>query len=307
MLSWSEQVWANQSDGMFRVERIVRTTAARAADSASVPAEAWEGGPGTRADTESVITSSDSNTASATATASSDASDFPQLSTASVSLGSSSDAGPPAAACAPHAVPESSPASLEQAGDRTTVDTAHDTAGGTRRSVLPAMQMQGETRTFTFEKWRGLQHQVESGSFSGKIAFAKLKLIPRIIEKTQRCYKGDASQLTDLCRAAVAFESLEDLANCLELMLNDNRIEVHRIKNRLDPNYKIATTHGYRDVNVNFRVVKSPLACLSEAEWLRLGLSEHVCEMQLVPIEYFRVKTEEGHKKYIQYRNMQAE
>ena len=90
-------------------------------------------------------------------------------------------------------------------------------------------------------------------------------------------------------------------------MLNDNRIEGYRIKNRLDPNYKIATTHGYRDVNVNFRLVKSPLECLSEAEWLRLGLSEHVREMQLVPIEYFRVKTEEGHKKYIQYRNMQAE
>ncbi len=92
----------------------------------------------------------------------------------------------------------------------------------------------------------------------------------------------------------------------LELIINDNRIQIDRIKNRLDPNYKIATTHGYRDVNVNFRVIKSPLVCHSEADWLSLGLNEHVCEIQLVPIEYLREKTDVGHKKYIMYRNMQA-
>jgi hypothetical protein len=44
----------------------------------------------------------------------------------------------------------------------------------------------------------------------------------RIIEKTQRCYRGDASKLTDLCRAAVAFESLEVLSPQLnpKLVLN---------------------------------------------------------------------------------------
>jgi hypothetical protein len=63
-----------------------------------------------------------------------------------------------------------------------------------------------ETRTITFEKWRALQ---------GEIELAKLKHIRRTIEKTQRCYKGDPSQLTDLCRSAIGFESLEDLANCL--------------------------------------------------------------------------------------------
>ena len=93
---------------------------------------------------------------------------------------------------------------------------------------------------------------------------------------------------------------------CPELMLNDGRIQVDRIKNRLDPNYDFVATHGYRDVLVNFRVIKSPLACHSEADWLRLGLREHVCEIQLVPIEYLREKTEAGHKKYILYRNMQA-
>ena len=89
-------------------------------------------------------------------------------------------------------------------------------------------------------------------------------------------------------------------------MLSDARIKVDRIKNRLDPSYDLDATHGYRDVLVNFRVIKSPLACHSEADWLSLGLREHVCEIQLVPIEYLREKTEAGHKKYILYRNMQA-
>jgi hypothetical protein len=107
---------------------------------------------------------------------------------------------------------ESSPAYLEQAGDN--ISSLCATAA-TRRSVSSATKAQGETKTYSFEKWRVLQKEIAEGNFSGTIAFAKLKLISRMIEKTQRCYKGDPSQLTDLCRAAVGFDSLEDLANCL--------------------------------------------------------------------------------------------
>jgi hypothetical protein len=39
-----------------------------------------------------------------------------------------------------------------------------------------------------------------AGSFADKISLATVKKIPRTLEKIQRCYKGDVSQLTDLCR-----------------------------------------------------------------------------------------------------------
>jgi hypothetical protein len=81
--------------------------------------------------------------------------------------------------------------------------------------IFRVERTQGEAKTYSFEKWRVLQEHIAQGIFSGKIAFANLKLISRTIEKTHRCYKGDPSHLTDLCRAAVGFESLEDLANCL--------------------------------------------------------------------------------------------
>ena len=196
---------------------------------------------------------------------------------------------------------------VERSNRPADVNQAKENSAVRRHTLPPVAEVEGEGRTFDFEKWRELQEAINSGTFEGKIAFAKLKLIPRILEKTQRCYRGDASQLTDLCRSAIAFESLEDLANCLELMLNDRRIEVDRIKNRLHPDYNVMTTQGYRDVNVNFRVVKSPVECHSDANWIKLGLSEHVCEVQLVPIEYFRIKSDEGHKKYIQYRNLKSE
>jgi hypothetical protein len=106
---------------------------------------------------------------------------------------------------------EPSPAYLEQAGDISHLGAT----AAPRRSVSSATKAQGETKTYSFEKWRVLQKKIAEGNFSGTIAFAKLKLISRMIEKTQRCYKGDPSQLTDLCRAAVGFDSLEDLANCL--------------------------------------------------------------------------------------------
>ena len=51
-----------------------------------------------------------------------------------------------------------------------------------------------------FRKWSELQDEMAVGSFTDKISLATVKKIPRTLEKIQRCYKGDVSQLTDLCR-----------------------------------------------------------------------------------------------------------
>jgi hypothetical protein len=157
-----------------------------------------------------------------------------------------------------------------------------------------------------FKRWDELQHEIEMGAFTDEIVFATVKKIPRTLEKVQRCYKGDASLLTDLCRAYIAFESPKDLADCLEVMIKDPCIIVDRIKNRLDESYDLTTSQGYRDVLVNFRIVRSSVGCQSDASWIKLGLSKHVCEVQLVPLEYLRGKNDFGHGRYILYRNMQS-
>jgi len=81
---------------------------------------------------------------------------------------------------------------------------------------------------------------------------------------------------------------------------------VERVKNRLDESYDLTESQGYRDVLVNFRIVRSSVGCQSDASWIKLGLSKHVCEVQLVPLEYLRGKNDFGHGRYILYRNMQS-
>ena len=120
---------------------------------------------------------------------------------------------------------------------------------------------------------------------------------------------SESAQLTIffLSRAAIAFDSLADLADCLECSIRDPCVVVERVKNRLDPSFDAATiSYGYRDVLVNLRLVRSPVGCLSDASWIKLGLSSHVCEIQLVPLEIFRLKTEFGHKRYVLNRNLKA-
>ncbi len=110
-----------------------------------------------------------------------------------------------------------------------------------------------------------------------------------------------------LCRAAVAFDSLADLAGCLECSTKDPCVVVERVKNRLDPSFDAATiSYGYRDVLVNLRIVRSPVGCLSDESWRKLGLFNHVCELQLVPLEIYQLKTEFGHERYVLNRNLKA-
>jgi len=61
------------------------------------------------------------------------------------------------------------------------------------------------------------------------------------------------------------------------------------------------------DVNINMRIVKSPVQSISDQDWVRLGLSEHICEIQLMPLSYAQEKTEVAHKNYIKWRNLSSQ
>jgi hypothetical protein len=203
-LSRLVQVWAHQSDGMFRVRWTEREVGALAA----------AGGTGKESYVETHNVRQEAGDEADSHLAGSSISTHTDSTTVSASTGRG-----PSQLAHPALLEEErwslrsepSPAFLEQVVDMPSVDAVISP----RTSVLPATKAQRDTTTFRYEKWRVLQEHIAQGSFSGKIAFANLKFISRMIEKTHRCYKGDPSHLTDLCRAAVGFESLEDLANCL--------------------------------------------------------------------------------------------
>ncbi len=56
---------------------------------------------------------------------------------------------------------------------------------------------------------------------------------------------------------------------------------------------------GYRDVAVNLRVVRGAAA--------QRGLAAHVCEVQLLLEGFARVKSDDGHARYVEWRNCRGE
>jgi hypothetical protein len=88
------------------------------------------------------------------------------------------------------------------------------------------------------------------------IHWCALKRLPRAIEKAIRCYNGDVSKLTDFCRQAIIFDSVADITRCLNEIQKDRSVSIVRIKNRLDPKFDAAPTAGYRDVNINIRILE---------------------------------------------------
>jgi hypothetical protein len=103
------------------------------------------------------------------------------------------------------------------------------------------------------------------------IRWAELKGAERAAEKAVRAYGGDASQLVDLARQSIVYETAAALATGLLAMAGDREVAIARVKNRLRLGYDARATAGYRDVIVNLRLLSAPA--------LDAGVADHVCEV----------------------------
>mmetsp|Transcript_23383 Transcript_23383/g.58666 ORF Transcript_23383/g.58666 Transcript_23383/m.58666 type:complete len:854 (-) Transcript_23383:39-2600(-) len=131
------------------------------------------------------------------------------------------------------------------------------------------------------------------------VKWGKLKKGKRAIEKLLRSHRGDVSLLVDVCRQCIVFESSTQLLRCLKAIAADKDVVVERIKNRLHPDYNTKISAGYRDCLVNLRIVTD--------DTCRMGIEGHVCEVQLLLRKYWELKSEEGHKRYVVFRNFRGE
>jgi hypothetical protein len=125
----------------------------------------------------------------------------------------------------------------------------------------------------------------------------------RAIEKVWRGYAGDATRLRDLVRCSLVFETAEHVEAALDLILVDPAVRILRVKNRFASTYDAKESCGYRDIQLNAVVTEQNF----EEEGLALGLHEHVCEIQLHLAPIYEKKNDEGHKRYVKYRNERAE
>jgi len=126
-----------------------------------------------------------------------------------------------------------------------------------------------------------------------------LKPVDRAIEKLTRVYRGDVSLLLDVVRQCIVFESMQDLLKAMRTIQDDGELEVVRIKNRMSDTYDARRSGGYRDCLVNVRI-KTEMT-------KKLGLDNHVCEVQLILKQFMVHRTLDGHKRYVAFRNKRCE
>uniref|UniRef100_A0A7S0MQ86 Uncharacterized protein n=1 Tax=Cryptomonas curvata TaxID=233186 RepID=A0A7S0MQ86_9CRYP len=131
------------------------------------------------------------------------------------------------------------------------------------------------------------------------IRWASVKSSHRAIEKLVRVYGQDVSRLVDLCRQCIVFDDAADIANCLRAIRTDPSVIVQRIKNRLDLEYNSSQSAGYRDVVLNLQI--------SNEQTATLGVDRHVCEVQLIHRIFADLKNNEGHCRYVEFRNLRGE
>ena len=81
-----------------------------------------------------------------------------------------------------------------------------------------------------------------------------------------------------------------DMGTCLRTILDDGRVSVVEVKNRLAADYDDAASCGYRDIQLKVTVNSG---CFDREE-SGLGLHEHVCEVQLHLKPVYALKNDEG-------------
>ena len=130
-----------------------------------------------------------------------------------------------------------------------------------------------------FARW---EKEGRDGAAAARVRWAAIKSRGRAIEKLYRSYNCDVARLLDCCRQSIYFEHPRDLLACLRAIAADAEARVVRVKNLLDPAWDAYPTGGYRNVALNLR--------LRTAETARLGIDAHVCELQLVTVDFARIK-----------------
>jgi hypothetical protein len=131
------------------------------------------------------------------------------------------------------------------------------------------------------------------------VRWPKIKTPERAIEKLMRSYGGDVSRLLDVSRQAIVFENMQDVKNCFLAICRDPEITIERVKNRYDSSYRSSASAGYRDLNVNLRLISQ--------DAIDHGVTSHVCEVQMILKSFAVLKSAEGHERYVAFRNTRGE
>lgn len=124
---------------------------------------------------------------------------------------------------------------------------------------------------------------------------APLKKQGRVLEKIERSYHGDVRKVLDLVRASIIVDTVREARQALDLVLKE--ADVFVLKCRYDLAYDGKATNGYRDMNLQ----------LSFRQLEGTQFDGFVFELQIILADFFKIKSEGQHAKYIECRNLRGD
>jgi len=154
----------------------------------------------------------------------------------------------------------------------------------------------GKATGQVFVRWDRIAGRADK---EAQIKWPGVKKIDRCIEKLTRSYGEDVSLVVDVTRESIIFEEISHITSCLKTIASDQEVEVVRCKNRMSPHYSGSETAGFRNLMLNVRI--------RNADTLRLGVELHVSELQLILKDFAEIKSDDGHRRYREFRNARAE
>ena len=89
--------------------------------------------------------------------------------------------------------------------------------------------------------------------------------------------------------------SLEEMEGVASAIFADPTVQVIRVKNRFDPDYDSVATAGYRDISMNLKLTST------DSEY-----TEMIFEVQIQHDAFYALKSDEGHAKYAQFRDLRG-
>jgi len=150
--------------------------------------------------------------------------------------------------------------------------------------------------TKMFFKWGEVADDPRTSSL---VEWPCIKRSVRSFQKVARVYNRRISRLLDVTRFSIFFDCIEDLTVSLQTIMIDPSIQLLRVKNSLAFDADVSKTAGYRCVCLNLRVMSE--------ETKMLGCEAHICEVQLLLLAYGDTRSKSSHKRYVLYRDLQAE
>ena len=161
--------------------------------------------------------------------------------------------------------------------------------------IIATIQISCQHNSVQFSN-SGLSLQTSPGGASADdFKEAPIKTAKRAIEKVWRSYNGRPACLTDVVRTSMVCTSLEQMEGVASAIFADPTVQLIRVKNRFDPDYNSALTAGYRDISMNLRLTAT------DSEY-----AEMIFEVQIQYEAFYALKSDKGHAKYAQFRDLRG-